>query len=284
MKSINRGFAFFGFLLVMTWAGSAVAGEKPKIGVRFELKEPYYLKQFSLEQEQTIGNQVAEILATKLAAKSAFLGFYPNMDADWTLQVELDRKDPGARGEFHEVGFRLRLDGPGTDPQKEAYWKFRTIDEFYDVDFRVDVFLRQLDRALEEEADYDFLIQEVLRQVPVAHEAEMSKDIFGIKWKLSNLSHLDLCMSVESELIVESKILTDGSVRKVYTKVIEPGEPNWETLQITCEMLSEKNEERIRRALEQLAKENVRVKAIYVQKYVLLRQCIGRFSPEDAGL
>ena len=282
-------------LAVLVWIiaslsdGMGVAGEKPVIGVRVDLMEPNYRVEFSDDQEKAIEDKAAQILAARLSERSGFLAFQPEAgSADtgtWLLTAELNRKDPNAHGDLHEVGFHLVLSGPGLDPTKTAYWTFRSVNRFNDVVFKVDVFLEEIDRTLQN-TDYEELIQESLSQIPVAHSAELYRNFMGVGWKLRDHSHEDLCMRDESELLIESHLRANGDVvvRKVNTIVEKGSGDDWRSMNIKCRVSEAKNEQRLRNALEQLAQEKIEVKAVYVQKYVLLQQCTRQVSPLDSGL
>jgi hypothetical protein len=277
------------FIFVTLLGGICVAGEKSIIGVRVDLLEPNYLVEFSDDQENVIEKKAAQILAARLSERSGFLEFQPRTGrvdvCKWRLTAQLNRKDPMARGDLHEVGFHLVLSGPELDPTKTAYWTFRTINRFNDVVFKVDVFLEEIDRTLQN-ADYDGLIRESLSQIPVAHSAELYRNFMGVGWKLSDHNHEDLCMRDESELLIESHLKADGDVivRKVNTIVEKGSGDNWRNMNIKCRVSEAKNEQRLLKALEQLAQEKIEVKAVYVQRYVLLQQCIRQVSPLDSGL
>ena len=277
-------------IAVLLGARVASAGEKRVLGVCFLLTEATYAVEFTQDKQDQLEREAAALFGRKLAERTAFLDAQAAVSetceanpGQWLLRVELNRT-AGAQGSTPEVGFHISLQGSNADDAK-VYWVFRETGRTFQVDYKVPAFIRQLSKALDR-ADFDELVAELLSQVPVSHQAAMYRDaIFGaVGWELTEHTHEDLCIAEDSELVMESQFGTGaaGSTRKVYTIVTKRGGGEWRSLNIRSEVSEARNPARIRTALEDMTDTDVQVLAVYVEKYMLLRQC--RSSPDEAGL
>jgi hypothetical protein len=273
-----------GLLVFLNHGDPCFGGNKPVVGVKVNLKERTYTQEFSASQEAAIEASAAVIIARQLSRKTAFLVFSPEISFDWVLTVDINRKDPKAEGDLNEIGFHISLEGPGADSLKEAYWTFHTIDEFNDVPFIVDAFLADIDKTLNK-VDYAAVIREILSQIPIAKAAEMFDDTIFMGWKIHDFRHIDLCMNEKSELIVESAVPHGDTEKlwKITTTVTRPAVADWVNETISTEIVDDRYAEKVRKLLERLSQENLNVRNIYVNKYILLHQCAEAVAPGDAG-
>ncbi|MCP4767469.1 MAG: hypothetical protein GY875_14485 [Gammaproteobacteria bacterium] len=234
-----------------------------------------YVVEFTNLEQQRIGREAAAMLASKLAERTAFIDAHAASKAEcadskhdgWLLKVELNRRDPEATGDLHDVGFHLQLDRPGGELAAKMFWTlFRKAGAELDVAFKVPGFIRDLkDSVGGDGADFDLLVAKLLVKLPIESVASFNKDpTFGPFWRIESHTHEQLCMREGSELIVKSKL--SGSNRKVITEVVEPDD--WQE-----KIRSEPTEQKMITTLNELSQNQVQVMAIYVGRYVLLTNC-----------
>lgn len=288
---------FLLLLAALVPIGTARADEKPVLEVCFLLTENTYAVEFSADSKKEVERGAASSLADKLAERVSFLAPRPTRSGDctkdsadaWLLKAELNRKDPKARGDLQEVGFHLSLAGPDADETKTVYWLFREMSQMYAVDYKpTAAFIQQISEAIDG-ADFGPLVSELLSQMPISKTATLYKDdtFHVVGWELAGFTHEDLCMNESSELVVEGEFVsaTPPRVLKIYTSVIRPGGDKWWSLRIRSEVSPQKNEESLRQALQGMTNQDVHILAVFVDKYVQLRQCVTTPStPLNSGL
>jgi len=275
---------------------AVAAGEKPVLDVCFSLSELMYTVEFDDDDKRRIELKAASIVTAKLVKRTAFIDARAlpveegkeckeRTPDGWLLKVDLNRRDPDASGDLHDIGFHLQLRSPQGDDSDNFFWAlFRKAGSELDVSFQVPGFIDQISRSLDGDgANFDRLVEQLLVRLPVPSTASFDNSgLFGPSWRLESHTYEQLCMRENSELVFESEFKGYASAREVYTVVRKPRGDEWHLKNITSEP-SARNDDRMLKVLKDISKDDVQVVAVYVGKYVQLGSCVV-LTPQESGL
>jgi len=154
-------------LLIVLFAGAALAVDKTEVGVVFELTDKHYLDEFKDSQVPVLLDSAAAAAAEALNEKIRFLQFTTKPTAAYRLTVKLDRAEGSASDAPAEFGFHISLSGPDVRDDAKTYIKFRDMEHYSDLFVAVDDLVNEIKLRLEQ-ADHAPLVAGVLKYIAIA--------------------------------------------------------------------------------------------------------------------
>jgi hypothetical protein len=259
------------FVLAIVASGFASplnAQGPPVVAVRFNLREPSYRTEYGPSISQ-IERKFGKFLADRLAQQMAYVRFDTSSNAQRTLVVALDRRDPASNAQRHEIGLYVRLVGGAATTPPEQYWvMFRPIDQYLARRGTPEQLLNEL-RVRFASGDLEAL-QSVLRSVPVASQAQLWLN--PLAWILP-FKRRDLCMDFETTLLVRGSIqsptglLHDEYIAKANREFGPATPPAALRDQVGNVMGSLTSQRGDLDALRQAAPNSIRIDGVYVDHY-----------------
>lgn len=275
---------------------SAGAAEKPVVGVAFELAESDYRDEFTADELATIEAVAAERFAALLAGKLGFARFVTDVPADgeYRLVVTLDRREKDAVGIAVEVGFHIRLEGPGLGELEPVYWIFRGRERWREGLPVTLPFLAEIEHSMTLR-DHFGLADQLLKNVPLTADSELlTAEVPRPGWVLP-FTRRDLCLDLNTRFQFVHEVRTTLMTRQtryegVATGTLNPGLEGGP--RVFCEVTAGTSgatgdPDRQTAALDELKTtppENLRLLAVYVQDYRRAESlCSDQDDPENVS-
>jgi hypothetical protein len=187
---------------ILLAAGPAVAEPRTPVTVAVVVVE--YRNDFA--DVRALEREAAARIAGRLGRHLGFLRFTPAPGAPFMLTFEVKAKAPPERpGAPREVGFHIRLEGPGVRESGD-YLVFRGEDEFGRPIGDVPAMAAEIDLKLRDD-DLRGRLAKLLRQIPIARSAHVWRAPPPVGWILP-YRRGDLCVDFHSQFVIETVVLT----------------------------------------------------------------------------
>lgn len=255
-------------------ASPLAAGERPRVGVAFELAEPSYRQEFSDDQIGEIEVRGTEIVAKRLGDRVGFVDYVVDEEAPYGLEVRLDALDPAGLGVAREVGFHFTLSGAAVPAGAKAYWTFRPREAWGEPIPELAPLLEEIERTFTgERADYGGLVRAALSEIRLSEACDLHPSLPS-GWILP-FTPEEICLDRGSIVEIRHEVLSGGVSAGVVLHARYSGEtvdPDPSRRQLFCEPAAEEDRE-LAAPLWTTPREAVTATEIYLVEY----------EPLDAG-
>lgn len=200
----------WGPLLLLCCGSSLAVGQKPRVGVRFQIVAELYSDRYAPAQVRQVSDSAAAVLARGLAQRLGFLAF--TSDTTYPTAAKLTgRLEESARrrDRFDEVRLFLELVTPGRAPRTLNWLGVRPRESMDPVSRDPDVFVAGFGQLLDDsltDAALTRLVDSLLSQIPIADTSASvwrpAADRPPEQWLLP-YTRAELCIGFESNLRID---------------------------------------------------------------------------------
>lgn len=207
-------FAVVTSLLVTATAANAQG--RQAIGVKFTLREPMYLQEYTPETVARLEEAFGKSMSAFLNRSFAFAQFEAPVAGQPTLELTLDQRDRSSTAVLKETGIYARLAQTGA-PTHEIYWRtFRDMVHSSDARGKPAEFLKELETKLEIDDAGLARLQGLLSSIPIATAAQpWEDDALGMGWILP-FKRSDYCMSTATTFRFANTIHSTIDAQKTF--------------------------------------------------------------------